>query len=262
MVSFDINTTGSDVVKHFFSQSEGKTCSSPFSDFCDHFTLSRAQLTLSVAITGPSENSIGAETAITLASANPKKNILVGRTESKVTPVIEAIKKANPSIEVAFVEIDLLSNKSVRQAAEKIETLTDKIHVLINNAGVMAVRNYITSTDGVESQFAANYLGHFLLTNLLVKEILAAASEGARIVQVGSLGYQLGETNLEDINFQDGKTYNPWIAYGQAKTAMILFNVALSERLKQKEGGGGGGYDIDMPPWCNSGEQATGQFWG
>lgn len=125
----------------------------------------------------------------------------MGRTESKVASVIEAIKKVNSSIEVTFVEIDLLNNKSVRQAAEKIKALTNKIHVLINNAGVMAVRNYATSADGVESQFAANYLGHFLLTNLLIKEILAAASEGARIVQVGSLGYQLGETNLEDINF-------------------------------------------------------------
>ncbi|KAM0150146.1 hypothetical protein ACHAQE_009092 [Botrytis cinerea] len=187
-----------------------------------------------IVITGPSENGIGAESAITLASANPKKIILVGRTKSKVISVIESIKKVNPDIEVSFVEIDLLNNKSVRQAAEKIKTLTDKIHILINNAGVMAVKHYATSVEGVESQFAANYLGHFLLTNLLAKEIVAAASEGARIVQVGSLGYQLGETHIEDINFKDGETYNPWIAYGQAKTAMLLFNLALDKRLKQK----------------------------
>ncbi|TEY59376.1 hypothetical protein BOTCAL_0194g00140 [Botryotinia calthae] len=212
MASFDINTTGDDVLKHFSKYAEGKT----------------------FVITGPSENGIGAESAITLASANPKKIILVGRTESKVISVIEAIRKVNPDIEVSFVEIDLLNNKSVRQAVEKIKTLTDKIHILINNAGVMAVKHYATSVDGVESQFAANYLGHFLLTNLLAKEIVAAASEGARIVQVGSLGYQLGETNIEDINFKDGETYNPWIAYGQAKTAMLLFNLALDKRLKQK----------------------------
>lgn len=66
----------------------------------------------------------------------------------------------------------------------------------------MAVRNFTKSVDGVESQFAANYLGHFLLTNLLSKEILAAASEDARIVQIGSLGYQLGEVDVEDVNFQ------------------------------------------------------------
>lgn len=116
--------------------------------------------------------------------------------------MIEAIKKVNPDIEVSFVKIDLLNNKSVRLAAENIKTLTDKIHILINDAGIMAVKHYATSVDGVKSQFAANYLGHFLLTNLLAKEIFAAASEGARIVQVGSLGYQLGETNIEDINFK------------------------------------------------------------
>ncbi|KAF7950790.1 uncharacterized protein EAE97_002342 [Botrytis byssoidea] len=175
MASFDINTTGDDVLKHFSQYAEGKT----------------------FVITGPSENGIGAESAITLASAKPQKIILVGRTESKVISVIEAIKKNNPDIEVSFVEIDLLNNKSVRQAAEKIKSLTDKIDVLINNAGVMAVKHYATSVDGVESQFATNYLGHFLLTNLLVKEIVAAANmgRGARIVQVGSLGYQLGERN-------------------------------------------------------------------
>ncbi|THV48690.1 hypothetical protein BGAL_0233g00070 [Botrytis galanthina] len=169
MASFDINTTGDDVLKHFSKYAEGKT----------------------FVITGPSENGIGAESAITLASAKPQKIILVGRTESKVISVIEAIRNVNPNIEVSFVEIDLLNNKSVRQAAEKIKTLTDKIDVLINNAGVMAVKHYATSVDGV-----------------------------------GSLGYQLGETNIEDINFK--------VAYGQAKTAMILFNLALDKRLKQK----------------------------
>ncbi|PQE25150.1 short-chain dehydrogenase protein [Rutstroemia sp. NJR-2017a BVV2] len=262
MVSFDINTTGSDVVKRFSKQTEGKTRAVGKPTHGYPWVGWRWQLpthgypfrSLPVVITGPSKNGIGAETAITLASANPKKIILVGRTESKVTPVIESIKNINPSIEVAFVEIDLLSNKSVRQAAEKIKRLTDKIHVLINNAGVMAVRNCTTSVDGVESQFAANYLGHFLLTNLLGKEILAAASEGARIaVLVTNLERPISMistsrsvlpnfvpanlrliSKLTVLHNQDGKTYNPWVAYGQAKTAMILFNIALSEQLKQK----------------------------
>ncbi|TGO61788.1 hypothetical protein BOTNAR_0123g00130 [Botryotinia narcissicola] len=166
MASFDVNTTGDDVLKQFSQYAEGKT----------------------FVIIGPSENGIGAESAITLASAKPHKIILI-----------------NPDIEVSFVVIDLLDNKSVRQAAEKIKTLTDKIDFIINNAGVMAVKHYATSVDVVESQFAANYLGNFLLTNLLVKEIVAAANmgRGARIVQVDSLGYQLGETNVEDINFKE-----------------------------------------------------------
>ncbi|KAF5867514.1 putative short-chain dehydrogenase protein [Botrytis fragariae] len=128
MASFDINTTGDDVLKHFSKYAEVKT----------------------FVMTGPSENGIGAESAITLAFASLQRIILVGRTESKVISVIEAIRKINPDIEVAFVEIDLIINKSVRQA-EKTKTLTDKIHVLINNSGVMAVKHYATCVDGVES---------------------------------------------------------------------------------------------------------------
>ena len=65
----------------------------------------------------------------------------------------------------------------------------------------MAVPEFQTSKDSIESQFATNYLGHFLLTNLLVKEMLAANRE-ARVINVASLGYQLANVNLEDPNFQ------------------------------------------------------------
>lgn len=66
----------------------------------------------------------------------------------------------------------------------------------------MGVQNYTTSKQGVEGQFAANYLGHFLLTNLLIDRIVAAREEGAVIVNVGCLEYELGEVNLDDINFE------------------------------------------------------------
>lgn len=79
--------------------------------------------------------------------------------------------------------------------------MTEEIDVLVNNAGVMAVRGFRESEDGVESQFAVNYLGHFLLTNLLIKKGIVG-NEGGTIVNLGSLGYQLAEANLEDINFQ------------------------------------------------------------
>lgn len=156
-----------------------------------------------VVITGTSESGLGAETAITLASGKPKQIILAARTESKVAPVIEKIKSIDSAIDVVYIKLDLLDNASVRKAAEQIKGVTDKIHGLINNAGVMGVREYITSKDGIESQFAANHVGHFLLTNLFIKEILAAGEE-ATVVNVASLGYQLAEANLEDPNFQVG----------------------------------------------------------
>jgi NAD(P)-dependent dehydrogenase (short-subunit alcohol dehydrogenase family) len=166
---------------------------------------------------------------------------------------MEEITKQNPAIIVHFVSVDFLDNNSVRVAAQNIRAITDQIDVLVNNAGVMAVRDYGLSKDGIERQFAANHVGHFLLTNLLMKEILAAGNR-ASIVNVSSLGYQLGEVNLDDPNFkvlftvsyvvrtsansaigwQEGKTYNPWHAYGQSKTANILFTYGLAKRLEGK----------------------------
>jgi NAD(P)-dependent dehydrogenase (short-subunit alcohol dehydrogenase family) len=95
----------------------------------------------------------------------------------------------------------LLGNASVRRAFQQVQHFTDRVDVIINNAGVMGVKDFVLSEDGVESQFAACYLSHFLLTNLLVKAGIIGR-EGDRVVNVGSLGYQLAEVDLDDINFQ------------------------------------------------------------
>ncbi|MCJ1421899.1 hypothetical protein MMC32_008266 [Xylographa parallela] len=211
MASFDADSNAVDVINKLASHAEGKT----------------------FLITGTSKGGLGAETAMALAGAKPKQIILAARTEAKVVPVIEEIKKINSSVKVTFVQIDLLDNSSVRKAAEKVLAMTDEIHGLINNAGVMAVRTYVTSKDGTESQFAANHVGHFLLTNLLMPRVIAAG-EGAIVVNVASLGYQLAELDIQDPNFQDGKTYNAWRAYGASKTANILFTYALATRVSKK----------------------------
>lgn len=211
MSTFNLDTNAAEVVEKLGNRVRGKT----------------------VLITGASRSGLGAETATAIATANPKHIILAGRTKDKVNPVIEKIKTTKPAVQVSFVNIDLLDNQSVRNAAKQIKSIAPKLDVLINNAGVMAVRNFVKSKDGIESQFAVNHVGHFLLTNLLMKEILAAG-QGATIINVSSLGYQLGDPNLVDPNFQNGKTYNPWAAYGQSKTANILFTVALAKRLANK----------------------------
>ncbi|APA09693.1 hypothetical protein sscle_05g044630 [Sclerotinia sclerotiorum 1980 UF-70] len=187
-------------------------------------------------ITGPSEEGLGAEIALSIASSSkPSMIILAGRDKTRIMSVIFLIRKMNPEIDVAWIPLNLLDNESVRAAADAIKRLKiDKIHFIINNAGVMVVRDYTTSKQGIESQFAVNYLGHFLLTNLLIDRILAAREEGAIIVNVGSLGYELGEVNLDDINFEEGKTYNAWKAFGQSKTAVLLWNTALAKRLANK----------------------------
>lgn len=99
------------------------------------------------------------------------------------------------------MQADLANNDSVRQAATKINALpgVDAINIVINAAGNMAVRNYTTSADGIELQFAANHLGHFLLTKLILPKVLAAPEP--IVVNLTSTGYELGEVQFEDINF-------------------------------------------------------------
>lgn len=157
------------------------------------------QLIFSVVITGPSDAGIGGQVAIALAKANPKLLILAGRSEAKITPVVEAIKKANAGVDVKILPLDLLSHESVRSAVKHIKAITPHVDFLINNAGVMATRKFVVSEDGVESQFAANYLSHFLLSNLMVKDGIVGL--GGVILNVGSLGYQMGDINYEDINY-------------------------------------------------------------
>lgn len=97
----------------------------------------------------------------------------------------------------------------------------------------MGVTEYTLTPEGIESQFGANHIGHFLLTSLLMPKI-EAAGPGARIVNLSSSGHQLGEVRLDDYNFNNGKAYDPWAAYGQSKTANILFSVSLAEKLASR----------------------------
>ncbi|TGO63872.1 hypothetical protein BCON_0010g00370 [Botryotinia convoluta] len=185
-------------------------------------------------ITGPTPGGLGAQTALLLAASKPATILLLGRDESKATATVESVKAISPSTTVKFVHCDLGNYSSIRTAAEFILATTPKIHTLINNAGVMAPAEYCTTPEGVELQFGANHVGHFLLTNLLMPAIVAATSEGARIVNLSSIGWSLGEVRFDDYNFNNGKDYDRWSGYGQSKAANILFTVELAKRLKSK----------------------------
>jgi NAD(P)-dependent dehydrogenase (short-subunit alcohol dehydrogenase family) len=153
---------------------------------------------MAVLVTGPSEGGLGAESLIALAAAEPGHFILAGRTEAKIQPVIKEINNVNPNIKITFVHLDLLSLSSVRKAAAEINAAVDHIDVLINNAGVGALKNYGVSEEGIETHFAANHLGHFLLTNLIVEKV---AKVKGIVINVTSMVYTLAEFNAEDVNF-------------------------------------------------------------
>jgi NAD(P)-dependent dehydrogenase (short-subunit alcohol dehydrogenase family) len=186
-----------------------------------------------VVITGPSEGGLGAQTAIFLAHGHPSSILLLGRTQSKAESVIHEVKSISPDTTVEFININLASFASIRAAALVINSSVTKIDVLINNAGIMGVKDYTLTKDGLESQFGCNHIGHFLLTNLLMPKILLAG-KGSRIVNLTSVSHQTHEMRLDDYNFDNGKAYDPWLAYGQSKTANILFTAALAEKLKEK----------------------------
>ncbi|TFK86693.1 NAD(P)-binding protein, partial [Polyporus arcularius HHB13444] len=119
-----------------------------------------------------------------------------------------------------------------RKAAAEVLSWPEPIDVLVNNAGIMATP-YGKTVDGIESQFGTNHIGHFLFTNLIMPKLLES-KQGPRVVNVSSNGHRLSDIRWDDFNFQDGKTYNKWVAYGQSKTANILFSVELAQRLGSK----------------------------
>jgi NAD(P)-dependent dehydrogenase (short-subunit alcohol dehydrogenase family) len=150
-----------------------------------------------------------------------------------------------------------MSQDSIREAASEIAQVTPRIDIVINNAGLMTLRRQLT-VEGIEAQFGANHVGHFLLTNLLMPHLLAAAKVNApgvtRVVNLTSLGHRLSPVRFHDYNFegkeippeeqhsplppmfangQEG-AYNGYVSYGQAKTANILFSVELNRLLKEK----------------------------
>lgn len=193
---------------------------------------------MAVLITGPSKGGIGALTAVNLAQAHPARLILAGRTLSKIQPVIDEIKQIDADIRVEFVSMDLASQASIREGVAEVSKLTDTIDVVINNAGLMAIKDFTTTKEGIEMQFGANHIGHFLLTNLLMPLLLNAAKanpkDATRVLSLSSNGYMTAGFRGSDYNFDNGKAYNPWLAYGQSKTANLLFTLSLAEKLKEK----------------------------
>ncbi|KAL5360822.1 hypothetical protein BJX96DRAFT_75741 [Aspergillus floccosus] len=186
-----------------------------------------------ILTTGASPNTLGGHFVEAIAKGSPSILILAGRDLAKLQKTANAIAAVNPAVQAKLLQVDLESFQSVREAAAVVNGWSDisAIDVLVNNAGIMAC-DYAVSPDGHERQFAANHLGPFLFTNLIIDKILA--SPAPRIVNVSSDGHRMSPIRFADYNFDNGKTYNRWYAYGQSKTANMLFAVSLAEKLKAR----------------------------
>ena len=172
-------------------------------------------------VTGGSSG-IGIETARALASAGADVTLAVRDTAAGKRAAADIVS-GDPAARVSVVALDLAQAGSVRDFASSWE---DPLHMLVNNAGIMAIPLSRTE-QGWEMQFATNHLGHFALATALRSALSRA--QGARIVAVSSAGHFFSPVIFDDIHFER-RPYDPWSAYGQSKTANILFAVAASSR--------------------------------
>ncbi|KAL2167489.1 hypothetical protein VTG60DRAFT_1183 [Thermothelomyces hinnuleus] len=230
---FGERTPGSEVAKVFADQIRGKT----------------------ILVTGVSPKSIGASTVLNLASQRPGLLILASRTKNRTQEVADQITTKYPGVRVETVLVDLGSQESIRRAAADVAALTDKLDILINNAGRVVTSRQATQ-EGIEQQFGTNHIGPFLLTNLLLPLLRKAAETNppgaTRIVNLSSAGHRLSPVRFSDYNL-DGKPvppeedhvkplpgafakctpdgYKPIVAYAQSKSANILFTISLQKHL-------------------------------
>lgn len=177
-----------------------------------------------VIITG-ANTGIGKETAIDLARRGGKVYIAC-RDRRKSEEALKEIKDISRSSQAFQIELDLASIESIREFSRKFHEHESQLHILVNNAGIMACPKALTK-DGFEMQFGVNHLGHFMLTNLLLDCLANGAP--SRIVVVSSSGHKLSDINKDDLMGE--KSYSKIKSYGQSKLANILFARELAKRL-------------------------------
>jgi NAD(P)-dependent dehydrogenase (short-subunit alcohol dehydrogenase family) len=176
---------------------------------------------------------IGLEIARALAATGYR--VVIGcRSKERAQEAIADIKKRNSAMSkpynVEYMSLDVGSQKSVRAFAEEIKRKGWRINLLVNNAGVM-FQPFGKTTDGIESHFAINYLGHFLLSRLLIDEL--ARNGPSRIVSLTSATYDWVGAWFDDVNFERS-TYSPFIAYVRGKLAIQMASIEMKRRLVEK----------------------------
>ncbi|XP_055310369.1 retinol dehydrogenase 12-like isoform X2 [Sitodiplosis mosellana] len=179
-----------------------------------------------VVITG-ANTGIGRETALDLAKRGGRVYLACRDLTKADTARMEIIHQSGNK-SVFTKHLDLTSFESIRKFVDEFKKCESKLHILINNAGVMAIPNRQTTKDGLEMQIGTNHFGHFLLTVLLLDTIKASAP--ARIINVSSLAHKFGKIHRDDLQLE--KSYSRWGSYGQSKLANILFTRQLAKRLQ------------------------------
>ena len=167
---------------------------------------------------------IGKVTALELARMGAR--VLVhGRNPARLEATVAELRAASGG-QVEGVRADFASLADVRALAAEVRSRTDRLHILVNNAGG-ATRGRSLSRDGIEMTLAVNHLAPFLLTDLLLDLLKAAAP--ARIVNVASEAHRVGQFDIDDL--QNERRYRTFRTYGQTKMQNIMFTYELARRL-------------------------------
>lgn len=182
-----------------------------------------------VAVVTGASSGLGVETCRVLAAAGATV-LMVARDEEKLESVAQELRRQQPDAQLHTQHMDLADLNSVRIAATEILLHHGQIQLLINNAGVMACPLQYTA-QGFEMQFGTNHLGHFLFTGLLADALIDGAP--GRVVNLSSAGHRFARFNFDDPSYLT-RPYDKWQAYGESKTANILFTVALDLRTRER----------------------------
>ncbi|KAI8620195.1 oxidoreductase [Chytriomyces sp. MP71] len=181
-----------------------------------------------IIVTG-ANGGIGREAARVLVRHGARV-ILACRNLTAANEAVAAFKVEGSAGQAIAMKLDLSDFGSVHAFVQEFEATGWPLHILINNAGIMALPELTLSKEGTELQFQTNHLGHFLLANLLAPILIKSAP--SRIVSVSSIAHRRSGIRFNDLNFSEG--YDKWTAYGQAKTANILFAIHANKLLSSK----------------------------
>jgi len=182
-----------------------------------------------IAVVTGANSGLGKHTAQALALKGAKV-IMACRNQDKGEGARQQILQQDPLVEPEVWQLDLASLASVEAFANRFLASNDKLDLLINNAGLMAIPEGRTQ-DGFEMQFGVNHLGHFALSARLWNPL--SRTPGSRLVQVSSLAHKMGRIRFEDIHWE--KRYSKWGAYGMSKLANLLFIHALAGRISRAQ---------------------------
>ncbi|WP_309627586.1 SDR family oxidoreductase [Brevundimonas sp.] len=177
-----------------------------------------------LAIVTGSTGGTGYETALELARKGADV-LIAARNPVKGDKAVARIRGAVPTANVRFEQLDLASQASVADFADRMLWDGRPIDILVNNAGVMALPTREETVDGFEMQLATNYLGHFALTARLLRLLKAGQ---ARVVSLSSIAHRRGRIAFDDLNAERG--YDAWAVYSQSKLAMLMFGLELDRR--------------------------------